>query len=76
METQTTGAATDAATVFAFNPALGDFDAVEALRRERDTYELLAGPVGDGYDAGDLVRCELSDGELIVQERVYSQRLV
>jgi hypothetical protein len=63
------------ATVFAFSPVLGDFQAVEAVRRDRDVYELRS-DAGDGHLAGDLVRCELSDGELIVKERVFRARLI
>lgn len=62
--------------VFIFNAARGDFDGVPARRRDPDTYELLGTPSGAEFDSGDLVRCELSDGELVVRERVYRQRLV
>lgn len=61
--------------VFAYNPERGDFDGVPAVRRDRDVYELVGGG-GDGFEAGDLVRVELAEGELIVQERVYGQRLL
>jgi hypothetical protein len=63
------------ASVWAYNPERGDFDDVAAVRRDRDVYELLAGG-GNGFEAGDLVRVELADGELIVQERVFGQRLL
>ncbi len=68
-------AAPESTVVWAFNPARGDFDGVAAVRRDRDLYELTdAG--GNGFEPGDLVRVELAEGELIVQERVYGQRLL
>jgi hypothetical protein len=57
----------DIVAVFAFNPARGDFESLPAVRRSSDAYELLGAPGDAGYAAGDLVRCELSDGELIVR---------
>lgn len=57
-------------TVYVFDPVLGDFHAAVARRRSRDLYELLDGPLGNVYSTGDLVRVELSDGELIVRERI------
>ena len=69
-------AATTNTVIYAFNQQRGDFDAVIAVRREADLYELLETPAIDGFTTGDLVRCELSDGELIVQGHVYSPRLI
>jgi hypothetical protein len=62
--------------VWTFNAERGDFDGIRAHRRDQDTYELLDAPAGQLFEAGDLVRCELSDGELIVQERVFRHRLI
>lgn len=75
--TQATAALSDAReqTVWAFSPAIGDFVALVAVRYDRDEYELLEGESVVGFAAGDRVRCELSDGELIVCERIYRDRL-
>ena len=68
-------AAEESVAVFAFNPARGDFDELSANRRDKDVYELTEAG-GNAFEAGDLVRVELAEGELIVQERVFGQRLL
>ena len=66
----------DLVAVFAYNTARGDFDPLPAVRRTPDEYELLEASEASGFAAGDIVRCELSDGELIVRERIYGTRLL
>lgn len=62
--------------VHAFNPDRGDFDALEARRIEPDVYEITSTPAGGPLALGDHVRCELSDGELVVREQVWRTRLL
>ena len=65
-----------ATTIWAWVSAIGDFASAQATRVAPDVYELLDAPVGSDFAAGDQVSCELSDGELVVRERIFRQRLV
>jgi hypothetical protein len=65
--------------VWAWSPVLRDFVAVPARRTRADEYEVLRprrGSAPTTLEVGDVVRCELSDGELVVRERIFSARLV
>lgn len=62
--------------VHAFNPERGDFDALDARRIEPDIYEIANAPAEGPLTLGDLVRCELSDGELVVREQIWHARLL
>jgi hypothetical protein len=64
-----------ATTVWAWVAARGDFSQAQATRVAPDTYELLDAPDGSDLVAGDQVKCELSDGELVVRERVFRTRM-
>lgn len=54
-----------------------EFEELNAKRNGPNTWEITEdSPLGDGLRTGDLVRCELSDGELLVNERLWSGRLL
>lgn len=64
-------------TIWSWNAARGEFDALLARRCSPDTYEVLEAATGSSaLEPGDLVRCELSDGELLVSDRVWRSRLI
>lgn len=65
------------AIVWAWNAQRLEFDAFDARRAGPDTYEVVRAPRGThGLAPGDIVRCELSEGELLVHERVWLGRLL
>jgi hypothetical protein len=73
-----TPTATTADDVWAWNAQRLEFDRLQAVRCAPDTWEIRRVPRdhGSAFDPGDLVHCELSDGELLVQSRVWSGRLL
>lgn len=67
----------DGDDVWAWNASKLEFDRLRAVRCAPNTWEVVGVPRGSvAYDRGDLVHCELSDGELLVQSRVWSGRLL
>lgn len=66
----------DLVAVHVFNRERGDFDAIPAHRVEPDVYEILEVSEVSSLGSGDLVRCELSDGELVVREQLFRTRLL
>lgn len=63
--------------VWAWNAQRLEFDRLQAVRCAPNTWEIRKVPrEGAAFDPGDLVHCELSDGELLVQSRVWSGRLL
>ena len=68
--------AATATTIWAWIASSGDFFAASAVRIAPDTYELIDAPDGSDFAPGDHVKCELSDGELVVRERVFRTRLL
>jgi hypothetical protein len=62
--------------VHVFNRERGDFDAIPAQRVEPGVYEILEASAASSLGSGDLVRCELSDGELVVREQLFRTRLL
>ena len=65
------------AIVWAWNSERGDFDACQAKRTAPNEYEITGVPSeASDHTIGDVVACELSDGELVVQRRLYASRLM
>lgn len=62
--------------VWAWNAARLEFDRLRAIRHAPDTWEITTAPKGASCETGDLVMCELSDGELLMRERVWTGRLL
>lgn len=70
--------------VWAWNAARLEFDRLRARRTDVDTWEIVdvspdrrvAAGSPAALDPGDVVRCELSDGELLVHDRLWRGRLL